>query len=52
MNFVCLVFELGVKTLTLSPMESLMVKCNLGLSTAGCVREIAIFSGVRRRQEF
>ena len=29
MNFVCLVFELGDKTLTLSPMENLMVKCNL-----------------------
>ena len=28
MNFVCLVFELGDKTLTLSPMENLMVKCN------------------------
>ena len=31
MNFVCLVFELGDKTLTLSPMENLMVKCNLML---------------------
>ena len=29
MNFVCLVFELGDKTLALSPMENLMVKCNL-----------------------
>ena len=29
MNFVCLVFELGDKTLTLSTMENLMVKCNL-----------------------
>ena len=28
MNFVCLVFELGDKTLTWSPMENLMVKCN------------------------
>ena len=28
MNFVCLVFELGDKTLTLLPMENLMVKCN------------------------
>ena len=28
MNFVCLVFKLGDKTLTLSPMENLMVECN------------------------
>ena len=28
-NFVSLVFELGDKTLTLSPMENLIVKCNL-----------------------
>ena len=35
MNFVCLVFELGDKTLTLSPMENLMVKCNqLGNATS------------------
>ena len=27
-NFVCLVFELGDKTLTLSAMENLMVKCS------------------------
>ena len=33
MNFVCLVFELGDKTLTLSPMENLMVKCNLLIQT-------------------
>ena len=36
MNFVCLVFELGDKTLTLSPMENLMVKCNL---ISRCVTE-------------
>ena len=34
MNFVCLVFELGDKTLTLSPMENLMVKCNQIVSSA------------------
>ena len=34
MNFVCLVFELGDKTLTLSPMENLMVKCNLQVDTS------------------
>ena len=35
MNFVCVVFELGDKTLTLSPMENLMVKCNhqVGVTT-------------------
>ena len=34
MNFVCLVFELGDKTLTLSPMENLMVKCNLPIDAS------------------
>ena len=28
MNFVCTVFELGDKTLTLSSMENLIVQCN------------------------
>ena len=29
MNFVCIDFELGDKTLTLSSMENLIVQCNL-----------------------
>ena len=29
MNFVCIVFELGDKMLTLSSMEKLIVQCNL-----------------------
>ena len=29
MKFVCIVFELGDKMLTLSPMENLIVQCNL-----------------------
>ena len=29
MNFVCIVFELGDKMLTLSFMENLIVQCNL-----------------------
>ena len=29
MNFVCVVFELGDKMLTLSSMENLIVLCNL-----------------------
>ena len=29
MNFVCIVFELGDKMLTLSSMENLIVQCNL-----------------------
>ena len=29
MNFVCVVFELGDKMLTLSSMENLIVPCNL-----------------------
>ena len=29
MNFVCTVFELGDKMLTLSSMENLIVQCNL-----------------------
>ena len=29
MNFVCIVFELGNKMLTLSPMENLIVQCNM-----------------------
>ena len=28
MNFVCIVFELGDKMLTLSSMENLIVQCN------------------------
>ena len=28
MNFVCIVFELGDKLLTLSSMENLIVQCN------------------------
>ena len=31
MNFVCIVFELGDKMLTLSSMENLIVQCNLKL---------------------
>ena len=33
MNFVCIVFELGDKMLTLSSMENLIVQCNLKLVT-------------------
>ena len=29
MNFVCIVFEIGDKMLTLSSMENLIVQCNL-----------------------
>ena len=29
MNVVCIVFELGDKTLTLSSMENLIVQCNV-----------------------
>ena len=29
MNFVCIVFELGDKMLTLSSMENIIVQCNL-----------------------
>ena len=31
MNFVCIVFELGDKMLSLSSMENLIVQCNLNL---------------------
>ena len=31
MNFVCIVFEIGDKMLTLSSMENLIVQCNLNL---------------------
>ena len=34
MNFVCIVFELGDKMLTLSSMENLIVPCNLKAPTA------------------
>ena len=34
MNFVCIVFELGDKTLTLSSMENLIVPCNLKTAVA------------------
>ena len=40
MNFVCLVFELGDKTLTLSPMENLMVKCNLHEDRQDVIRRL------------
>ena len=33
MNFVCIVFEIGDKMLTLSSMENLIVQCNLQGST-------------------
>ena len=33
MNFVCIVFELGDKMLTLSSMENLIVQCNLLYAT-------------------
>ena len=34
MNFVCIVFELGDKMLTLSSMENLIVQCNHQLQRA------------------
>ena len=48
-NFVCLVFELGDKTLTLSPMENLMVKCNLILDTH---IPLSAFDYVQKLQNF
>ena len=33
MNFVCIVFEIGDKMLTLSSMENLIVQCNLNISS-------------------
>ena len=33
MNFVCIVFELGDKMLTLSSMENLIVQCNLNINS-------------------
>ena len=33
MNFVCIVFKIGDKMLTLSSMESLIVQCNLKISS-------------------
>ena len=41
MNFVCLVFVLGEKTLTLSPMENLMVKCNHQSSPEVCLDRLS-----------
>ena len=38
MNFVCIVFELGDKMLTLSSMENLIVHCN---------QHITSFSGLK-----
>ena len=37
MNFVCIVFELGDKMLTLSSMENLIVPCNLSVSLSVCL---------------
>ena len=40
MNFVCIVFEIGDKMLTLSSMENLIVQCNLGGGTIFCSRHL------------
>ena len=37
MNFVCIVFELGDKMLTLSSMENLIVQCNLENCYSGLI---------------
>ena len=37
MNFVCVVFELGDKMLTLSSMENLIVPCNLVRLASGAL---------------
>ena len=45
MNFVCIVFELGDKMLTLSSMENLIVPCNQNIpSQISDVRRHVIFS--------
>ena len=41
MNFVCIVFELGDKMLTLSSMENLIVLCNL-MNTCGNFEKVGI----------
>ena len=54
MNFVCLVFELGDKTLTLSPMENLMVKCNhvIPPSSSGRLQEISLKIGKKSSKKY
>ena len=37
MNFVCIVFEIGDKMLTLSSMENLIVQCNHHVCVCVCV---------------
>ena len=51
MNFVCIVFELGDKMLTLSSMENLIVPCNLKTKSPQ-IREMAYQSLVRPQLEY
>ena len=48
MNFVCIVFELGDKMLTLSSMETLIVQCNLVRALPGQNRLVGVERWVRR----
>ena len=41
MNFVCIVFELGEKMLTLSSMENLIVPCNPYVNGTGHMTKMA-----------
>ena len=49
MNFVCIVFELGDKMLTLSSMETLIVQCN---PQGGCERRIEVFVKIKKKNFF
>ena len=44
MKFVCIVFELGGKMLTLSSMENLLVQCNLKAFIQGLVQNSTVVS--------
>ena len=43
MNFVCIVFELGDKMLTLSSMENLIVQCNQNKQAMPNVLQVKFF---------
>ena len=52
MNFVCIVFELGDKMLTLSSMENLIVQCNLNKLCSPYPRRLHIKFGFDRARGF
>ena len=51
MNFVCIVFELGDKMLTLPSMENLKVQCNLVALKSKNETEYDVFRPIKRKKK-